>query len=323
MISPKIKQDNKNRKRICELDQQGWARLLGTTDNEFDSLCGNLMGKFDFRYEVIGGIEQEAIILNVLKTMDDNKLSVSGRDRKNEWEAGWSENLNDFLNNRYSIDCLTPRYMHKHEVKRLFGRYIRPIDTNFEVNFYTVYRHYLFLKYLADYDPIMEFGCGTGYNLVILAKLFPSKKIIGLDWTKSSIDLIETIADKYDLNIHGQFFNFFEPDKSLVVPNGSAFLTLNALEQTGRQYGFFLDFILEKRPAICINSEPFVEMYDPNYLLDYLAIRYHNRRNYLKGFIPSLQNLDKENKLSILSIKKVPFGNLFHEGYSFVVWKPK
>lgn len=308
---------------VSRLNAHGWARLLGTSADEIEALCGHLLTEFDLRYEVLEEAEYESVLLNVIQTMNDHKLSVSGRKRKNDWEAGWCENLKDFVNSGYDLERLIPKYMHKFSIRRLFGRYVRPVDPNFEVNFYTVYRHYLFQKYLTDFDPVFEFGCGTGYNIVILARLFPDKSLMGLDWSNSSVELIRKIANKYNFNLQGRLFNFFEPDDSLSIPQGSAFLTLNALEQLGGEYELFLNFILEKRPAICVNSEPFVEMYDEENLLDYLAARYHYQRNYLSGYYLSLLNLEKQGRITILRSQKVPSGNLFHEGYSIVAWKPE
>jgi len=36
-----------------------------------------------------------------------------------------------------------------------------------------------------------------------------------------------------------------------------------------------------------------------------------------------LKKLESENKIEILKIQKVPFGSTYHEGYSFVIWRPK
>lgn len=304
-----------------KLDAIGFAKLFATTPDDIYSKCGELVQKYDFTYDILEQDELKETILLVLKTLESNKLSISGEDRREEWEKGWSENLNAFVENNYDVTTLVPRYMHKINIKRLFSDYIRPADENFELNIYTVYRHYLFQTYLSGYDCIYEFGCGTGYNLLIMAQLFPDKKLFGLDWADSSVKLVYLIGDSFKANIQGRIFNYFDPDYTLYIEDNSALITLNSLEQIGSNFGKYLEFLLAKKPCICINSEPFIELYQKDDLLDYLAIKYHKKRNYLNGYLSALRQLEMEGKIKIEKVQRVHFGNIFHEAQSFVVWR--
>jgi hypothetical protein len=49
---------------------------------------------------------------------------------------------------------------------------------------------------------------------------------------------------------------------------------------------------------------------------------YHRKRGYLSGFLPRLKSLEAEGRITILEAKRMFFGSLYHEGYSFVVWRP-
>jgi len=100
-------------------------------------------------------------------------------------------------------------------------------------------------------------------------------------------------------------------------------LTFAALEQIGSNHEAFLQFLLSKSPALCINVECFCELYDENNLIDYLAIKYHKKRNYLDGYLNRLQQLEGDGKIEILETKRPYFGCMYHEAYSFVIWKPK
>jgi len=303
------------------LDAAGFAEIFGTTPKDVEEICGDVLSKYDFRYTVIGQTEFENTLLEVIKTIDSDSLSASGKARHTDWENGWNENLKLFVENNFDVSALIPRYMYKFKVRRLFSLYIRPYDTSFEVNFYNIYRHYLFKKYFGQYDHVYEFGCGTGYNLVIMARLFPNMSLTGLDWASSSVKLVETISSAYQLNLRGRRFDYFDPDYSLAIGDNSVFITLNSMEQLGNNYHAFLDFVLRKKPSLCINSEPFLELYDENNLLDYLAIKYHRKRNYLNGYLNALKELEHNNKIEILKVQKVRAGNIFHEGYSFVIWR--
>ncbi|MGA2477390.1 MAG: class I SAM-dependent methyltransferase [Spirochaetia bacterium] len=303
-----------------KLDIDAFAALLGTSNDEISAKCGDIISQFDFRYEVLKAHEIEHTIIDVLKAIDNGMLKSSGRERKQDWERGWQENWDDFASNGFDVSRLEPRYISKYGISRLFSHYIRPNDPKFELNFYTVFRHFIFRTYLFDYEDFFEFGCGTGYNLIIMNRLFPGRKITGLDWTESSVRIANELGRRLGANLSGRQFDYFQPDPTIHFSPKSAVVTLNSLEQVGNEYKAFLDFLLTKKPAICINSEPILEMYDEGNLLDYLAARYHKRRNYLNGYYSELKKLAQDGKIAIDRAQRVRMGNLFHEGYSFVVW---
>ena len=167
-----------------ELRLPHFAQLLGTSAKEFSTECKRMISDMDFRYKILDGEKREKILLDVLKKLDSNHLSVSGSKRKNDWEKGWSENLQKFIENDHDVLALVPAYVRPERILRLNLNYITSSDPNFELNFYTVYRQYLFRRYLSDFDSIYEFGCGTGYNLLIMAQMYPQKKFYGINCLK-------------------------------------------------------------------------------------------------------------------------------------------
>ena len=94
------------------------------------------------------------------------------------------------------------------------------------------------------------------------------------------------------------------------------------MEQLGSRYQPFLEYLLENRPQICVHLEPIVELYREGNPLDQAAIRYHERRGYLAGFLTTLKTLEASGKISLLKVQRLFFGGFYHEGYSVVVWKP-
>ncbi len=304
-----------------KLDAYEFARLLDANRDDILAACDALIAQYDFRYNIIVGEEFETTVLKVLKAIDSGELKPSGVVRKNDWEKGWKENLDAFIASGYDISALAPKYISKHDVSRLFSRYVRPRDQMFELNFYTVFRHWLFKTYLGSYQNIFEFGCGSGYNLAIMNNLFPEKQITGLDWAESSVAIANTLGQSLNAKISGRSFDYFNPDYSLNIQPDSLVITLNSLEQLGSGHEAFLDFLLDKKPALCINSEPILELYDDNDLFDYLAIRYHKARNYLSGYYTALLRLEAAGRIRIVKTHRIPFGNLFHEGYSLIIWR--
>jgi hypothetical protein len=133
---------------------------------------------------------------------------------------------------------------------------------------------------------------------------------------------LELARTKLGLDIYGANFDFFKPDESLKLEDGAAVLTFGALEQTGSDYKAYLEFILARRPALCVDVAGINDFYDRDSLMDYIALSYHDRRNYLNGYYAYLKGLEAKGRLKILRHCKHDFGNLYDDPYSFVVWKP-
>ena len=183
-------------------------------------------------------------------------------------------------------------------------------------------RTYLFKKYFAEAPEIYEFGCGTGLNLVALAGMFPDKKLYGLDWSETSNAIINKIAETHKFKMSGAFFDMFSPDHTLNVAENSAVFTIGAMEQLGTNFEPFLQFLLDKKFRICINIETPYELYDPGRLFDYVAAKYLEKRGYLRGYLARLKQLESQGRIDVIKMQR-SFGSLYHDGYSFVIWRPQ
>ena len=89
----------------------------------------------------------------------------------------------------------------------------------------------------------------------------------------------------------------------------------------GSNFDPFLKYLFEKKPDLIVNVEPLSEYYDSDKFFDYVTLTYHNSRNYLNGYLRHLIQLKKEGKIEILKTKRLGFGSMYHEGYSYVIWK--
>lgn len=294
------------------------ARLVGA---EPDALKKYYNPSWDFSFERLTGKERDDTVLAMLKKIDSPELTIAGPQKKAQWEKGWDENLEDFKKSGADFASLVPKYIRPGAILRLDGDYIRPTSDQFELNYFSIMRDYLTEKYLSDANPLYEFGCGPALNVVALAKQFPKKEIHGLDWVSAPKEIIEIAREKYGLNIHGHVFDMFSPDPSLVLPPGSAVFSSGALEQLGENFKIFLTYLLGQKPKIVVTINHFTELYDPDVLNDYLAIKFERRRNYLYGFIPELQRLKKEGKVEIVTLHRSHIGSMVHDGYSYVVWR--
>jgi len=300
-----------------------FARLFGTSNAEVQRFCYDEILGHDFRYSKLEPMERDEVILRALKRINSVDLPIAGAAGSlKRWEKGWKGNLAE-INNPASVESgLIPKYFKKNQPLRLYQEFVKSPNPDFELDWFDVFRRWLFKKYLAKPEQVYEFGCGTGNNLALLGRLFPDKTMYGLDWAVSSKKIVDRLAKIRGWNIQGKIFDFFSPDQSLKMPENSAVLTIDALEQTDSRYEKFLQFLIKKSPAVCIHVEPIVEWYDENNLIDYLAILHHRRRRYLEGFVNRLKSLESQRRIRILKLRRSYFGSTLIEGYSQVIWQP-
>jgi hypothetical protein len=146
--------------------------------------------------------------------------------------------------------------------------------------------------------------------------------LYGTDWAKSSQKIINQINKSLNLNINPINLDFFNPDYGIDVPSDSVFYTVASFEQIGENFEKIVNFIINKKPELCIHMEPIDELLDGNNLVDFLSIKYFRKRNYLKGYLPYLESLEKQNKIKIIKKQRIFSGSHFIEGHSLIVWKP-
>ena len=283
-------------------------------------VCLEYLARCDMRFRYLRGHEREHTIMKVLRVLNQ-PLEVSGPARKAQWESGWSENLEGFIQSGFDLTELLPKYYKPGEIMRWNGDYLLPFESNFEVQFFTVLRLWLFNEYFRTVSHVYEFGCGTGHNLVVLRKLFPEKHLIGLDWAKSSQETLALLNQKLGLRVEGKFFDMFTPDASFSIVPNSGLLTMGSLEQLGSSYLSFIEFLLQKKPTICVHVEPIFELYDQEILFDYLGASYHQKRGYFKEFLTTLRTLETQGVIKILKIRKT-LGSMCSDGYTIIAWKP-
>ncbi|MEA2905400.1 MAG: hypothetical protein QOI12_2787 [Alphaproteobacteria bacterium] len=284
------------------------------------ALIAPQVAKYDLSYRRLGVEERAALVREVLARLDS--FSKVGAHRYQIWDQSWSELAGRFAASGGALSSLEPSFIGASPVVRLGDDYARPADPRFELYWFRILRLWLFKTYLAEFDRVLEFGCGSGYNLAALAELYPEKELVGLDWSEAAVALVGRIGATQDRRLIGRQFDFFDPDPSLALGKTSAVMTFAALEQTGTRFTRFLDWLLERKPGLVINMEPALELYDADRPFDQLAVRYHTGRDYLSGYFPGIRELANEGKAQILKLLRPRFGSLYHEGYSLLIWRP-
>ncbi len=120
--------------KYYELSSPHFAKLFGIAEKELSAECKEMISGMDFRYKILYGEKREQKLLDILKKLDSNHLSVSGRKRKNDWEKGWSENLRKFIENGHDVLALVPAYVRPDRILRLNLNYITSVSLTFELN---------------------------------------------------------------------------------------------------------------------------------------------------------------------------------------------
>lgn len=270
-------------------------------------------GAFDYVTPEEGG--QEAIRNKVSKYLDEGLTTVSDKavsaDRKEMWERCYDQ-----------VGVIPPFLVkEKSEPFRLHGEYVIPDSIFFETHVWSVIRAHLFNNYFQDVGLVAEFGCGTGHNLLALAKQRPDLYLIGFDWAEAAVRSVKRLSNEHELKLIGKQFNFFAPDPDQEYIHDSGVLTVGALEQVGTRFNPFLAFLLHKRPAVVVHLEPVVELYTDS-AFDQLAVRYHKARGYLEGFLPELRKLEEHKEIKVLKVQRMQFGSFYHEAYTCIAWRP-
>lgn len=307
--------------KTFNLTTKSFAKIFNTQDYNLPLLAQQAIKKANFKFKKVEGKQYDQAILRIIKTLDSKTLKIAGPKRQADWEKGWEENLALFKQGKHDLNQLIPKFVKKGEYIRFQGSLIDPESESFETDFVSVMRYYLFDKYYKKINTLYEFGAGTGLNLVAASEIFPKMKLVGLDWANSSVDIISALKKKLNINIDGVRFDLFNPDKKYQLDRSYAILTIGTLEQLGKNFKPFINYLLINKPKICIHMETIYELYNQDNLLDFLAIKYLEKRNYLRGFYPLLKNLQRSGKIKILEVRKT-FGSFYHDGYTYIVWKP-
>jgi trans-aconitate methyltransferase len=220
-----------------------------------------------------------------------------------------------------SSNCRVPKYFGKIPIIRWTQKWIKPVSTSMEYNFFGLLLDWVFEKYITNVDSVYEFGCGTGHNLLRIRDQFPHINLYGLDWTTASQNVIDLIVkETKDNNLFSKKFDYFNPDKNYNLNKNSMVLTVASLEQTGGGFKSFVDYLVSERPSMVVHIEPIHEVLDESNVLDNLSIKYFKKRNYLDGLVNYVRDLESKGIVKIHNLQRTYVGSFYIEGYSLLVW---
>lgn len=143
----------------------------------------------------------------------------------------------------------------------------------------------------AKVDMIVELGCGYGYNLWHLSKVWPKKTYMGGDCSPISVDLGNHLFSHKD-NIHIIPFNFLDPQYDFLSDVGSkqkvCIFTCHAIEQLHSASHVINILVSLRRNIFVVHFEPMYGLYDDS-LLGLLRRKYVVLNDYNRDLWASLQ----------------------------------
>lgn len=297
------------------------SRMLDAADH-----AGNLTPWYNpepyLTYLPCEGDDRAAVLDRVNDILHQTSLEISGSHRLPAWERGWGEILALVDKEGINYENLRPQYF-KHDIVRVYGDYASVDGKTFEFSFCHAIKAILYKKWLLDDDNIIDIGVGTGINVYMMLKLFGNARVTGCDWALPSCSLVEQIGKAFAGRAQAVQLNMldltgFDQLGSLA---GHAVVSVHAFEQLGTGFHELLERLVKGRPRICVQIEPLDEYYEAN-AFDQTAASYHQKRGYLTGYLSALRKLEKEGRIEIMQAARLPFGNMLHEPYGILVWRP-
>jgi len=312
------------RKQMCEkriIGREDFACMFKTNHDQLPEQFLSGLDQVNTSYREADKEELAEYVLYILKLLNTPEVVRSTEQNFQAWNRGWDENLQSILQDGIDLQNLKANYFRGSKFFRYDNKLTIPENNDIEYDLFVHSRYIIFSKYLCEYENIYEFGCGSCQNLLMLSDMFPSKRLYGLDWVEPSVKIAKKLSETLGRNIQAFIFDMLNPSPDIVLKPNSAVITIHALEQLGQRYDKLLSFIIAAKPDIVVNYEPILEFYDEDNLLDYLALLYSRKRNYLSGYLTALRELEKQNKIEILQAYRPYLGGIIHEA-SLIIWRP-
>lgn len=307
---------------ITNISLEALAESFGVSPNLIDHGTANLIASTNLRYQPVQGVELENLILEILQRIEVDSQVVGAPERKQKWQNGWNENLHELHSSGDENSSLVPKFIRPGAPIRWMQRYVRTEDPLFELNYVKILRSWFANRFFSQVENIYEFGCGTGFNLLEISKIFPQKNFFGSDFVQSSVEIVQTLASKHNPIKAGQVFDMLRPNQSYEILPNSAVFTFGAIEQLAGDIDPIFEFFLKSKGELFLHIEPEADFYDQKNLFDHLAYKFQTKRGYSRGISRKLRELESAGRLQIIDSRRLFFGSLFMEGYNLFVWRP-
>ena len=174
-----------------------------------------------------------------------------------------------------------------------------------------------FLSFFKNFstDSIIELCCGLGHNLF---RLYNSgiQNLTGCDLSINAINNLKKYVKMKKINIDFDVCNLNdELPKNLI--EGKIVFTNACLEQCKHIMPTVLQNIVNGKPKLVINFEVDYES------SSYMVRKYFDAVDYQNNLVKELKQLEKNEKIEILSRKPLEFSGTPTNRRSAIIWVPK
>jgi SAM-dependent methyltransferase len=232
---------------------------------------------------------------------------------KNQWEDYWS----DVKLKEYKIPTFFKKQDHElaSQAFRFDNKFILSDKEHLASDcIHAIIKNILnYLK--ADFDSIVEFGCGNGHNLEYIKSLNLFSNIYGCDFSESAVSIVK------DKGFESFIFDMKSPSsqklKGLNLNNEKTiFFTSGSMEQLGHSWSPFFAFLESSNVNYVFHIEPIIELYSDTGV-EAMSKDFHKKKNYLQGYFSFLQEQNYFN----LTYSKSNFGTLYDQGFNVLILK--
>lgn len=134
---------------------------------------------------------------------------------------------------------------------------------------------------------VVEFGAGTGRNLMFLAKTLPDRRYIGLELTPESVRLAQSVVDREGLDVEFRVADITKPQD---LAGAKVSYSVHALEQLSTEGATAAVRMLDCSENAVLLIEPVRELF-PHSIRGWAARLRMNRADYLRGLLPFLRGV--------------------------------
>ncbi len=263
-------------------------------------------------------LNQDEAAIQGLETLKRKWSKVDDAERADVWQKGWMEAFDQY----HRDGTLVAGFTNPTTLVNVEGTYFGPFDPNFEVNFQALIRTMILEEYFGECTTFVEFGAGTGINLLAAALKLPSARIIGSDFVPAAVDLHKAIATRTGLPIESYVFDMRDPSNPEQFPAGSSVLTYGSVEQLGNNFRPFLNFLLKIRPKVVVHVET-----DSSFLLngnlpDFISKWYAELRGYPDQLQSHLSAMEREKLIRVITAERSIAHPGLTPGNNIIVWVP-
>jgi len=155
--------------------------------------------------------------------------------------------------------------------------------------------------FLAKKGTIVEFGSGTGRNVIWLKSKYPQINFIGLELSPERVELAREAAKRFDINVMFHTSNVCEKKLPSLPSDILTCFSVHALEQMPRIYKAAVDNMMAIAPRQAFFFEPVCELYPYNLrgIVSRMRVRVKDRLAGLTSYLRQNYSLIKAERLAV------------------------